>query len=245
MLKLFPLLSALLCTEAFAAPVSCPSTDFNEFLAVYANSAAVQRTFTENGVKIGSTAMPLETERDKKQLSFIGKERGSTAEAKLYDMTSGFNKVYKFRKAEGCWRMNEIEDRSLIANGKVRSNWLEFVIPSIAECTPAAFFYDRDTARSNNGILEKLGYRPFEINSLVAKYKVTETFHGVRVSEVWIPSSLDSYVALILESNVPHVKRKIKIGSNEHIDAKPKNGSAYITALSRNRSKLVCETFEK
>jgi hypothetical protein len=118
------------------APVSCPSTDFTQFLRAFSNNVAVQKTFTANPfrmVRVDPTAqpepgktvtemrwqevqfpvLPLDQERSLLGLEIrIDSATGSNATITLSKPDTDYQVNYFFRR-EGCWILTSMEDWTL------------------------------------------------------------------------------------------------------------------------------------
>ena len=126
----------LLSQAAQAAPVAaCPAAAFPAFFPKFADSAAVQKAFTDyplahvlldhaaqpgpREIKVqvakGKLAFPLippAPERKRAKLALRIDEAGDTsAKATLFNDERGYQMVYVFRK-DACWKLERIEDRS-------------------------------------------------------------------------------------------------------------------------------------
>lgn len=242
-------------TSAYAGTITpaCAMTNFNEFVHVFSNKLLVQKQFTRiplirHGKQIPGPVfpvLPLEDERDQKGLALNAQQtHGRSGQVTLFNDISGFQETFHFQLTRGCWYLTRIEDRSLIIDGKVVENWLERVFPSISSCTPAAFYYDTTRRRSNNGLLEMLGYNAYLVDAETARYRVKEQFHGIAVSEVWISSSSSSFVSLTLDAAPRNVSKAIAKSVGETPALKQVDGGAYVVPHGARKSYFVCESID-
>lgn len=54
---------------------------------------------------------------------------------------------------------------------------------------PNDFYWDPQSKRTSNGVLERKGYSPYKIEEYLARYKVHEKFMGLDATEIAIPSN--------------------------------------------------------
>ncbi len=135
-MKTILLLPALLLSHtAFAASPACPSQKFEPFFKAYAESAAVQKAFTEYPLahilldhssekpreikvalpkaKVTFPVIPSAARRKTERLDFrVDAVTGDKAQATIFNTERGYQKAYYFKKT-GCWKLELVEDRSL------------------------------------------------------------------------------------------------------------------------------------
>jgi hypothetical protein len=134
---LLPLVAGSLAGQAVAAPApACPSAAFPAFLAAYADSAALQRAFTDDPLaqtmldhagqgtpreitmqlpksKLGFPLIPGRAERKRVGLVLRTDELAAgSARVSLLKEAAGYRVVYVFRK-DACWKLERKEDHSL------------------------------------------------------------------------------------------------------------------------------------
>jgi hypothetical protein len=123
---------------AMAAPAkapACPSDKFPAFFAAYADSAALQKTYTDYPLahvlldhskaepkeikvqlpkaKLSFPLIPPRAERKRAGLALRTDEvTEKTAKVSLFKEDTGYQVVYFFRK-DSCWKLERKEDRSL------------------------------------------------------------------------------------------------------------------------------------
>jgi hypothetical protein len=127
----------MLAQVAQAAPAAgCPAAAFPAFFPKFADSAAVQKAFTDyplahvlldhaakpgpreikvqvTKAKLAFPLIPPAQERKRAKLALRIDEAGATsARATLLNEDKGYQMVYIFRK-DACWKLERIEDRSL------------------------------------------------------------------------------------------------------------------------------------
>ncbi len=123
---------ALLAVGAASAQAACPSQQFPAFFARYADSVALQKTYTDYPLahimldhaaagkpremqlklakgKLSFPLIPVASERKRAGLGFKVDEAGT---ATLFKDDTGYQMVYVFRK-DACWKLERIEDRSM------------------------------------------------------------------------------------------------------------------------------------
>lgn len=104
--------------------------------------------------------------------------------------------------ASDCDAHFEMDVQSPSKGEKLSSSWPEKIFPPVTKCTPDSFYYGKNAQRSNNGVLEKLGYSPYKIDDYVARYRINENFHGLPATEIAIPSGTDSVYSVTVSSGV-------------------------------------------
>lgn len=134
---LIPATLALLLAQPASAATSpaCPSEKFEPFFKAYAESAAVQKAFTEYPLahilldhskdkprqikvalpktKLSFPLLPPAARRKAERLDVrVDAVAGDKAQATIFNTERGYEKAYFFRKA-GCWKLELVEDRSL------------------------------------------------------------------------------------------------------------------------------------
>ncbi|WP_426103602.1 hypothetical protein [Massilia sp. TSP1-1-2] len=128
-------IALLLAQPAFAAAPACPSDKFEPFFKAYAESAAVQKAFTEYPLahvlldhsaekpraikvalpqaKLSFPLLPSAAKRKADHLAFrVDAITADKAQATIFNTERGYQKAYFFRKS-ACWKLELIEDRSL------------------------------------------------------------------------------------------------------------------------------------
>ena len=126
----------VLAMTTATAQAACPSQKFDAFFSSYADSVAVQKTYTDYplahtmldyAAKPGPREMKLKLARAK--LSFpllpgaaerkraglalkVDEAAGNRATATLFKDDTGYKVVYVFRK-DACWKLERIEDKSM------------------------------------------------------------------------------------------------------------------------------------
>lgn len=134
---LLPAAFALLLAQSASAATApkCPSDKFEPFFKAYAESAAVQKAFTEYPLahilldhasakprqikvalpqaKLMFPLLPSAAKRKAERLEFrVDAVAGDKAQATIFNTDRGYEKAYYFRKT-ACWKLELIEDRSL------------------------------------------------------------------------------------------------------------------------------------
>jgi len=129
-------LALLLSNTALAAAPACPSAKFPVFLAKYADSIALQKTFTADSLDMSMLDLaaqpeprPVNTQLAKGKLSYplipsaaVRKQQGlafridevtdKNARATLFKEDTDYKVSYVFRK-ERCWKLERKDDQSL------------------------------------------------------------------------------------------------------------------------------------
>lgn len=250
----------------------CPATDFSEFLKAFADSEVIQRAFTKfplkkqqldsiggaepkrviktlNRQEVRFPLVPLQAARKTDGLNLrIEEVSPRIATAMLYKIDSDYQVSYEFVR-NGCWVLIAINDQSISAEEKVVHNWLDMLFPSATKCTPNNFYYDKNTKRTNNGILEKLGYSPYKVDDHTAKYKIHEKFYGMDAIEIAIPSGTDSMYVITVSNGAKDLFEAILKKSGERLDIyrngfKARSGVAYLISVNEKESSFVCFTYE-
>lgn len=132
---------------------------------------------------------------------------------------------------------------------KISSSWLEEIFPSVTKCTPDSFYYDKNAQRSNNGVLEKLGYSPYKIDDYVARYRINENFHGLSATEIAIPSGTDSVYSVTVSNGVRVLSDAIHKKTGKRLQIynqrfKATSGVAYLISEDKQKTSFVCFTFQ-
>jgi hypothetical protein len=135
------------------------------------------------------------------------------------------------------------------AGSENKSDWLAGVFPSMDNCTPHHFYYDVYKKRSANGILEKNGYQPYNVDSQIAKYKIKEKLYGLSATEIAVPSGTFSVYAITFTVSAERLSDVIKGKTGYKLEIyrtnfKERSGIAYIFPVKQNISKLICVTFD-
>ena len=126
--------AALLASQA--AQAACPADKFSAFFPKFADSVAVQKTYTDyplahmlldhaakpapremqvkvDKAKLAFPLVPAAQERKRLKLAFKVEEgSASSATATLFNEDRGYKMVYVFRK-DACWKLARVEDRSM------------------------------------------------------------------------------------------------------------------------------------
>jgi hypothetical protein len=128
-MMLATLATALLAGQAVQA--ACPATAFPAFFSRFADSAAVQKAYTDyplahvlldheakpgpreiqvkvEKAKLAFPLIPNAQERKRAKLAFKVEDMKAT----LFNDERGYKMVYFFRK-DACWTLERIEDRSM------------------------------------------------------------------------------------------------------------------------------------
>jgi hypothetical protein len=145
--------------------------------------------------------------------------------------------------------LSSINDQSLAGGNNANINWLESIFPSMDNCTPSNFYFDKAAKKSNNGIPEKNGYHAYEIDEYFAKYKIREKFFGFDAAEIAIPSNTDSIYTVAVKTDAKSLAEAIKnqTGYRPSLYSKKfkaRSGMAYLVPESANKSTFVCFTFD-
>jgi hypothetical protein len=139
---------------------------------------------------------------------------------------------------------SSIQDAAIL-----KIEWLNRVFPSINNCTPANFYFNQKIKRSNNGILEKNGYRAYKINKSVATYRIRKKFFGFNATEIAIPSSTDSVYTVTVHTCAKCLAEVIKSQTGHKPSLynkafKAQSAVAYLVAEETNKTTFVCFTFD-
>lgn len=133
---------------------------------------------------------------------------------------------------------------------KLPSNLIEQQFPQVNNCTPTNLYYDKETKKSNNVLLEARGYSAYKIDNFSAYYRVNEKFFGLRAYELSIPSNTDSLYTVKVNSNVEVLQESLKKSTGVKLNIyrkgyKPQSGIAYLIDDGEKKSTFVCFTFEE
>lgn len=195
--------------------------------------------------------IPSEAERNKQSLFLrIDKITEKNATATLTGPDYNYFLTYEFEfHKNSCWHLLSINDLGFTKNRSTNLNWLENIFPSMKNCTPSNFYFDDETKRSNNGILEKNGYRVYQVDEYTAKYKIREKFFGFDAVEIAIPSATHSIYAVTIETSAKNFSGVIKNKTGYNLPLfdkkfKVQSGMAYLIPEGRNKSILVCDSFD-
>ena len=134
---LLPATFALLLAQSAAAATApaCPAQKFEPFLKAYAESAGVQKAFTQYPLahvlldhskakpreikvvvpkeKMTFPVFPTAARRKAEKLELrVDAVTGDKAQATVFNTERGYQKAYYFRKSQ-CWKLELVEDRSL------------------------------------------------------------------------------------------------------------------------------------
>lgn len=137
---------------------------------------------------------------------------------------------------------------SISANDEnVSVEWVTNLFPKINHCTPKDWYSAQNITAH---LLEKKGYRPYEVADSSAKYKIREKFYGIDATELSIPSGEDSIYTVTVSASTEKLAKRIKqiTGINISVyngDAYvAKSGKAYLVPISKNQSMFVCFTYD-
>lgn len=136
-------------------------------------------------------------------------------------------------------------NESKVTNKKL----LDGVFPSMKNCTPRDFYFDRTTKQSNNGILENNGYYAYRIDEYTAKYKIKEKFFNFDATEISIPSGTDSIYTVTVQTSAIRFARIIRNKTGYRLPVygkkfKTQSAMAYLVPEGANKSTFVCFTFD-
>ena len=160
------------------------------------------------------------------------------------------NTMHKFLAALALLLAQHAYALDPMAGGEIaNANWLERVFPSMDNCTPSDFYFDKEAKRSNSGFLEKNGYRAYKIDEYTAKYKIREKFFDLDATEIAIPSGTDSLYTVTVQVGVKSLAEiiKNKTGYRSPVyskEFKAQSAMAYLVPEGTNKSTFVCFTFD-
>jgi hypothetical protein len=131
-----------------------------------------------------------------------------------------------------------------------QNSWLQEIFTTPNKCTPKNLYYDKNLNASVDKIMEEKGYLPYSIDDQLAKYKIHESFYGLKAIELAIPSETDSIYAVTINSNAATLAKNIKTKTGVTLNIysptmKVKSGEAYIVPDSTTTSTYICFTFEE
>lgn len=258
-------------SEASQSVNACPVDSFSDFLHVFINSEDVQRKHTRRPLRIQQLDLdakpevkpvirmlndeqvffplaPLKAERDAKAINVqTDNVTAVSATVTFYETYTASQVAYEFVMNDiGCWELLSVDDRTYAKDGKIAVNWLDYVFPSVIECTPNNLFYDTILKRSNNGILEKRGYSPYQIDGHTAKYKINERFYGLNATEIAIPVG-DSVYMVTVRAGAKKLSDAILGKSGKRLQMyrpgfKTESGVAYLISDDKEKSSFICYT---
>jgi hypothetical protein len=257
-----------------AGQVACPSRDFSEFIKAFSENTEMQAAFTKYPLQqqrldanaepepkpvirklrrdqVSFPVLPNEAERKKQSLEVrVGSVIGSNAKAFLVKPDTDYKVTYEFElHTDSCWYLLSVDDQSLSGGNNAKTNWLEGIFPSMSNCTPSNFYFDKDVSRSNNGIPEKNNYRAYKIDGYFAKYKIREKFFGFDATEIAIPSNTDSIYTVTVQTDAKSLAEAIRNQTSYRPPIyrkkfKARSAMAYLVPESANKSTFVCFTFD-
>ena len=144
-----------------------------------------------------------------------------------------------------------ISSSASFAIDKLPSNWVEQQFPKMTNCAPPdkLFYYDIDSKKSKNGILESEGYSSYKVNKFQAFYRIDEKFYGLNAIELGIPSSTYALFTVQVNSDVKNLQKSIKLrtGANLAILGKGdfiQSGIPYLVSVNSYNSMFVCILLE-
>ncbi|MDC6407757.1 hypothetical protein LOD50_02395 [Xylella fastidiosa subsp. multiplex] len=246
--------------QAAAKPtVSCPGEDFTTFFKKFSNDVNIQRAFTKYPLRIKELDLsaapevkkvvkhlrsdqvhfpvfPLKAERERKSIEMHD-------EKILYQPGKDYLMAYEFVK-DDCWYLSSIDNRSF-TGGDAKLHWLDNIFPALDDCIPYNFYFDSQSKRTTNGVLERKGYSPYKIEEYVARYKVHEKFMGLDATEIAIPSSTDSVYIITVPVSAQRLAAAIKKRTGHELpiataDFKFRSVVAYLAKEGKNKSSFVC-----
>ncbi len=116
--------------------------------------------------------------------------------------------LYEFVKND-CWYLSSTDNRSF-TGGQQELHWLDNIYPSMDDCTPYHFYFEKESKRTSNRILERKGYYPYKVDEEVARYKLHEKFMGLDATEIAIPSNTYAIHMITVPVNVKRLAAAIK-----------------------------------
>ncbi|ALR07574.1 hypothetical protein XFHB_12770 [Xylella fastidiosa] len=253
--------------QAAAKPtVSCPGENFKAFSKKFSNDVNIQRAFTKYPLRIKELDLsaapevkkvvkhlrsdqvhfpvfPLQEERQRKSIEM---NDDPNLTMMLYQSGKDDVMVYAFVK-DDCWYLSSIDNRSF-TGGDAKLHWLDNIFPALDDCIPYHFYFETESKRTSNGVLERKGYSPYKIEEYVARYKVHEKFMGLDATEIAIPSSTDSVYIITVPVSAQRLAAVIKKRTGHELpivtaateDFKFRSAVAYLAKEGKNKSSFVC-----
>lgn len=215
-------------STTIASILVCPVTVLSNFLSILSEGELLQKAFVK---------FPLKKRQFNSEFNYE------------YKINTDF-KISNELNRNGYWVLTSIGDLSLRTNREIPYNWLDIIFPSIVDCTPKSFYYDKNEKRTDNGILERLGYFPYRIDAVTARYKIHEKFYGLDAIEIAIPSGTDSVYVITVLNGAKDFSETImkKIGQRPQIyneNFKVRSSVAYLISDDKKISSFVCYTFQE
>jgi hypothetical protein len=181
--------------------LACPSSEFTMFIEAYAKNINIQPVFIKQPLQESYLDFKYAPQRaamkytDTKKLRFPlinGDDasssamflrnidiNGKTAKAVYAQTDTNIEKSFYF-ELDKCWYLVSIENRDLTVPKKyqihLKEEPLQSIFPSVKNCTPINFYYDRDAGKSFGSVLENKGYQLAFIDEQFASYNVSELF---------------------------------------------------------------------
>ncbi|ALR09778.2 hypothetical protein [Xylella fastidiosa] len=261
--------------QAAAKPtVSCPGEDFTTFFKKFSNDVNIQRAFTKYPLRIKELDLsaapevkkvvkhlrsdqvhfpvfPLKAERERKSLDIIngtGRYLNENRKIILIQPNTDYLMLYEFVKND-CWYLSSTDNRSF-TGGQQELHWLDNIYPSMDDCTPYHFYFETESKRTSNRILERKGYSPYKVDEEVARYKVHEKFMGLDATEIAIPSNTYAIHMITVPVKVKRFAAAIKKTTGYQLTIaapgfNPQSGVAYLVEEGKNKSSFVCITSDE
>ncbi|OGS91987.1 MAG: hypothetical protein A2Z95_03710 [Gallionellales bacterium GWA2_60_18] len=138
-----------------------------------------------------------------------------------------------------CYALNVNDER-------ISTEWVSSLFPKINNCTPKDWYSSKNITAN---LLEKRGYKAYEIGEFSAKYQIKERFFGFDAIEISIPSGEDSIYTVTVQVSAERLASQIKRVTGNKIfilrndERLAKSGSAYIVPLDKSQSMFVCFTY--
>ncbi|ALR07573.1 hypothetical protein XFHB_12765 [Xylella fastidiosa] len=249
--------------------VGCPGEYFSSFFDKFSNDAGIQREYAEYQLikkeldlsaapevrkiitylgsnHIKSPVLPLRAAREKQSLKMIKvRQRYFNENPKVILIkpnTDDFT-VYEF-VLNGCWYLSSIDHHASTARHP-QLYWMDAIFPAMDNCTPYYFYFDPHTKRTSNGVLERKGYTPYQVESSVAKYKVHDKFMGLDATEITIPTSPYGMYKVTLPVSVERLTAAVEKNTGHRLAIaipkfKSQSGVPYLVEEGKNTSSFIC-----
>ncbi|HHW4669321.1 MAG TPA: hypothetical protein ACQGQJ_06935 [Xylella fastidiosa subsp. multiplex] len=259
-------------TSALLEYAPCAGKNFSSFLDKFSNDASIQREYTEYPLRIkeldlsaapevrkiikylrsnqiSHPALPLRAAREKQSLKMLEVRQryvNENRKAILIKPNTDDVTVYEFVK-DGCWHLWSIDHQASTARHP-QLYWMDAIFPAMDDCTPYYFYFDPHTKRTSNGVLERKGYTPYQVENSVAKYKVHDKFMGLDATEITIPTSPYGMYKVTLPVSVERLTAAVEKNTGHRLaiaipEFKSQSGVPYLVEEGNNTSSFIC-TFD-
>lgn len=247
----------------------CTEEHFSSFLERFSNDASIQREHTEYQLikkemdlsaapevrkiitylgsnHIKSPVLPLRAVREKQSLKMLEVRQryvNENRKAILIKPNTDDVTVYEFVQ-NGCWYLSSIDHQASTARHP-QLYWMDAIFPTMDNCTPYYFYFDPHTKRTSNGVLERKGYTPYQVENSVAKYKVHDKFMGLDATEITIPTSPYGMYKVTLPVSVERLTAAVEKNTGHRLaiaipEFKSQSGVPYLVEEGNNTSSFVC-----